>query len=125
MRLLLFEETHAVSNPATASPVVDKERVYVYFSSYGLMTFSHDGEASWTAPLAMPKTHHGSGASPVLAGDLLIINHDAMSGGYLLAVDRRTGKEVWKQMVCRLAGASRVIRRRWSGMSSWFCIGRA
>ncbi|HEV1287832.1 MAG TPA: PQQ-binding-like beta-propeller repeat protein [Bryobacteraceae bacterium] len=93
-----FEETHAVSNPATASPAVDKERVYAYFSSYGLMTFSHDGEALWNAPLAMPKTHHGSGASPVLAGDLLIINHDAMSGGYLLAVDRRTGKEVWKQM---------------------------
>jgi len=93
-----FEETHVVSNPATASPAVDHERVYAYFSSYGAMAFSHDGEALWTAPLAMPKTHHGSGASPVLAGDLLIINHDAMSGGYLLAIDRRTGKEVWKQM---------------------------
>jgi outer membrane protein assembly factor BamB len=93
-----FEETHVVSNPATASPAVDKDRVYAYFSSYGVMAFSHDGEAAWTAPLAMPKTHHGSGASPVLAGDLLIINHDAMSGGYLLAIDRKTGKEVWKQM---------------------------
>jgi len=93
-----FEETHVVSNPATASPAVDKDRVYAYFSSYGVMAFSHDGEAAWTATLAMPKTHHGSGASPVLAGDLLIINHDAMSGGYLLAIDRKTGKEVWKQM---------------------------
>ncbi len=93
-----FEETHVVSNPATASAAVDKERVYAYFSSYGLMTFSHDGEALWTLPLAMPRTHHGSGASPVLAGDLVIVNHDAMSGGYLLAVDRKTGKEVWKQM---------------------------
>lgn len=46
----------------------------------------------------MPKTHHGSGASPVLAGDLLIINHDAMAGGYLLALNRNTGKEVWKRM---------------------------
>ncbi len=44
----------------------------------------------------MPKTHHGSGASPILAGDLLILNHDAMQGGYLLAVDRTTGKQVWK-----------------------------
>ena len=92
-----LEETHAVSNPATASPVVDAERVYAYFSSYGLMAFRHDGEAQWTAPLAMPKTHHGSGASPILSGDLLILNHDAMQGGYLLAVDRRTGKEAWKQ----------------------------
>jgi outer membrane protein assembly factor BamB len=93
-----FEETHVVSNPATASPAVDRQRVYAYFSSYGLMAFSHDGEALWTAPLPMPKTHHGSGASPVLAGDLLVVNHDAMSGGYLLALNRNTGKEVWKQM---------------------------
>jgi len=91
-----IEETHTVSNPATASPALDGERVYAYFSSYGVMAFDHAGEAQWTAPLAMPKTHHGSGASPVLAGDLLIVNHDAMRGGYLLALDRRTGKEAWR-----------------------------
>ena len=92
-----IEETHVVSNPATASPAVDKDRVYAYFSSYGVMAFSHDGESQWTAPLSMPKTHHGSGASPILAGDLLIVNHDAMQGGYLLALNRNTGKEAWKQ----------------------------
>lgn len=92
-----IEETHVVSNPATASPAVDAERVYAYFSSYGVMAFDHDGSPKWSAPLTMPKTHHGSGASPILAGDLLIINHDAMQGGYLLAMDRRTGKEIWKQ----------------------------
>jgi outer membrane protein assembly factor BamB len=92
-----IEETHVVSNPATASPAVDKERVYAYFSSYGVMAFGHEGNAQWTTPLPMPKTHHGSGASPVLAGELLIINHDAMQGGYLLALNRNTGKEIWKQ----------------------------
>jgi hypothetical protein len=92
-----IEETHVVSNPATASPAVDSERVYAYFSSYGVMAFDHSGEPKWTAPRPMPKTHHGSGASPILVGELLIINHDAMQGGYLLALDRKTGKEVWKQ----------------------------
>ena len=92
-----IEETHVVSNPATATPALDNERVYTYFSSYGVMAFDHLGKARWTLPLAMPKTHHGSGASPILAGDLLIINHDAMQGGYLLAVNRRTGKEAWRQ----------------------------
>ncbi len=91
-----LEETHVVSNPATASPVLDGDRVYAYFSSYGVMAFTHSGEPAWTLPLPMPKTHHGSGASPILAGDLLILNHDAMQGGYLLAVDRNTGKQVWK-----------------------------
>jgi outer membrane protein assembly factor BamB len=92
-----IEETHAVSNPATATPAVDDERVYAYFSSFGVMAFDYAGESKWTLPLAMPKTHHGSGASPILAGDLLILNHDAMQGGYLLAVDRRTGKEAWRR----------------------------
>ncbi len=92
-----IEETHVVSNPATASPAVDQDRVYAYFSSYGVMAFNHEGEPQWTAPLPMPKTHHGSGASPVLAGDFLILNHDAMQGGYLLALNRATGKEAWKQ----------------------------
>src|SRR5579863_6279724 len=34
-----IEETHVVSNPATASPALDSERVYAYFSSYGVMVF--------------------------------------------------------------------------------------
>ena len=92
-----IEETHVVSNPATATSAVDSSRVYAYFSSFGVMAFDHAGAAQWTTPLAMPKTHHGSGASPILAGDLLILNHDAMQGGYLLAVDRHTGKETWRQ----------------------------
>jgi outer membrane protein assembly factor BamB len=92
-----LEETHAVSSPATASPAADSERVYAYFSSYGVMAFDHSGTTQWSAPLPMPKTHHGSGASPILAGDLLIVNHDAMQGGYLLALERQTGAEVWKQ----------------------------
>jgi outer membrane protein assembly factor BamB len=92
-----IEETHVVSNPATATPAVDEDRVYAYFSSFGVMAFDYAGESKWTLPLPMPKTHHGSGASPILAGDLLILNHDAMKGGYLLAVDRRTGKEAWRQ----------------------------
>jgi outer membrane protein assembly factor BamB len=99
-----IEETHAVSNPATASPALDRDRVYAYFSSYGVMAFDHSGVAQWTAPLAMPKTHHGSGASPVLAGDLLIVNHDAMQGGYLLALDRRTGSTAWRQEYARQPG---------------------
>ena len=91
------EKTHLVSNPATATPAVDAERVYAYFGSFGLMAFHHTGETAWSLPLPMPRTAHGSGASPILAGDLLILNHDGISGGYLLAVDRRTGKRVWQQ----------------------------
>src|SRR5258708_6096347 len=92
-----IEETHVVSNPATASPAVDADRVYAYFSSYGLMAFKHSGELEWTLPIAMPKTHHGSGASPGVAGDLAIVNHAAMRGGDRLAVVGRTREGVGRQ----------------------------
>ena len=92
-----IEKTHNVSNPATATPVVDAEGVYAYFGSYGLIAFRHSGEPAWLLPLDMPRTAHGSAASPIVTGDLLILNHDGVAGGYLLAVDRRTGKEAWKQ----------------------------
>ncbi len=91
-----FEHTHDFSNPATSTPAVDADRVYVYFGSFGFMAFTHEGELAWSLPLPTPRTVHGSATSPMLAGDFLILNHDAWAGGYLLAVDRRTGKEVWK-----------------------------
>lgn len=99
-----LEKTHVVSNPATASPAVDEKRVYAYFSSYGLMAFTHAGESQWTLPLAMPVTHHGSGASPILAGGRVIINHDAMKDGYLVAVDCETGKEAWRTAYAKIPG---------------------
>ncbi len=70
----------------------------------------------------MPKTHHGSGASPILVGDLLILNHDAMQGGYLLALHRETGKEVWEAGLHRWA-SGKAIPRRSPGTINWCCIG--
>ncbi len=91
------EKVQAVSSPVTATPVVDGERVYAYFGSYGLIAFDFEGKQQWEVTLPMPETRFGSGTSPVLAGELLILNRDEVSNGYLLAVDRKTGKTVWKQ----------------------------
>jgi outer membrane protein assembly factor BamB len=91
-----LEKSHAVSNPASATPAVDGERVYVYFGSYGLIAFDLDGKQLWTVPLPLPKMTQSSGTSPVIAGDLLLLNRDEMADGYLLAVERKSGKTVWK-----------------------------
>jgi outer membrane protein assembly factor BamB len=90
------EKVHVVSNPATATPVVDDERVYVYFASYGIVAFDHAGKEQWSVPLPPLKTSFGSGTSPVLHGEVLVLNRDAVENGSLLALDRRTGKTVWK-----------------------------
>jgi outer membrane protein assembly factor BamB len=91
-----FEKVHEISSLATATPAVDGERVYAYFGSYGLIAFDLDGKQQWGVPLSIPKTNQSSGTSPIVAGELVILNRDAAEDAFLLAVDRRTGKTVWK-----------------------------
>jgi outer membrane protein assembly factor BamB len=92
-----IEEVHEISSPATATPAVDREHVYVYFGSYGLAAFDHDGNQKWSVPLPLVKVPYGSGTSPILAGDFVILSRDEGDEPYLLAVNRRTGKVAWKQ----------------------------
>ena len=91
-----IEKTQTVSNPATGTPAVDGQRVYVYFGSSGLAVFDFDGNQKWTVPLPVAKTLFGSGTSPIVTGDLVVLNRDEVTGGYLLAVDRADGHTVWK-----------------------------
>jgi outer membrane protein assembly factor BamB len=93
-----FEEVHEMSSLATATPAVDGERVYAYFGSYRLICFDFEGNEQWSVPLGMANViPYGSGTSPILAGERVILNRDEGKEPYLLAVDRRTGKTIWKQ----------------------------
>ncbi len=92
-----IEKVHSISSPATATPATDGERVYVYFGSFGLLSYDFAGKQQWAVPLPIPKTGFGSGTSPIIAGELVILNRDEQNDPHLLAVDRHTGKTVWKQ----------------------------
>src|SRR5260370_18963704 len=92
-----IEKLHDINNPATATVAVDAERIYAYFGSYGLLCFDHDGNQKWTLSLPVLSKSQGSGTSPILIGDALILSRDDSPDAYLLAVDRRTGKTLWKQ----------------------------
>ncbi len=92
-----IEKVHSVSNPAAPTPAADGERVYVYFGSYGLLCYDFVGKQQWTVPLPMPKTTDGHATSPIVLGELVILNRDEQNDPHLLAVDRRSGKTVWKQ----------------------------
>jgi outer membrane protein assembly factor BamB len=93
-----LESVHDISSPATATVAVDGERVYAYFGSYGLVCFDLDGYRLWSVPLGVAHViPYGSGTSPILAGELVILNRDEGPEPYLLAVDRHSGKTVWKQ----------------------------
>ncbi len=92
-----IEHGARLGSPATATPTTDGERVYVYFGSYGLAAYGMDGTECWTRPLPVPITQHGPGTSPVLVGNVLLLNCDQDVGSYLLALDSATGETRWKR----------------------------
>jgi outer membrane protein assembly factor BamB len=90
-----IEKVHELSSPAGATPVTDGERVYVYFGSYGLVAYDLDGNLKWERRLPLPENPYGAVSSPIVAGELLVLNHQGKDA-YLLAVNRRDGRTVWK-----------------------------
>jgi outer membrane protein assembly factor BamB len=90
-----IEKVHAISSPAGSTPVTDGERVYVYFGSYGLVCYDLDGNLKWEIRMPIPETPYGAVSSPIIAGNLLVLNHQGKNS-YLLAVNPKNGRTVWK-----------------------------
>ncbi len=92
------EGGHDTGSPASNSPVTDGEFVYAFFGSRGLYCLGVEGELKWQASLGKMQTlhSHGEGSSPVVYGEMLIVNWDHEGNSFLYAFDRRTGKQRWK-----------------------------
>jgi outer membrane protein assembly factor BamB len=84
------------NNPASPSPAVEDNGVYVFFPDYGLIAYDGAGKERWTMPLGPFNNIYGMGASPVIVGDLLVLSCDQSVGSYLMALDKRTGRVRWK-----------------------------
>ncbi|GMV20078.1 MAG: hypothetical protein AMXMBFR57_00270 [Acidimicrobiia bacterium] len=84
------------NNPASPSPALEDNRIYTFFPDYGLITYDEEGQEQWKLPLGPWDNIYGMGASPVIVGDLLVLACDQSNGSFLLALDKRTGKERWR-----------------------------
>lgn len=95
---LPHEQGHHTASLASNSPVTDGERLYAFYGSFGLYCLDMQGEVLWHKDFGrMQSLHgHGEGSSPVLAGDLLIVNWDHEGQSFVAAFDKRTGEERWK-----------------------------
>jgi outer membrane protein assembly factor BamB len=80
---------------APSTPVTDGERLYVFFGKSGVYCFDLDGKQLWHATVGKGTNGWGSGPSPVLYKNLVIINASVESGS-MYAFDKLSGKEVWK-----------------------------
>lgn len=85
------------NNPASPSPVTDGENVYVFFQDVGLLGYGADGNELWRIPLGPFNNPMGMGASPVLANGKLIQVCDSETDSFILAVDPKTGKTLWRR----------------------------
>lgn len=82
---------------ASSTPVTDDGRVYVFFGKTGALAYDFSGKQLWKVSLGKQssKRRWGSGASPLLYKNLLIVNA-ADESRAIHALDKLTGKEVWK-----------------------------
>lgn len=80
---------------ATNTPAADADRIYCFYGKSGAFAFDHDGKQLWQADVGDGLNGWGSAASPVLFGDLVIVNASVESDT-LFAFDKKTGKEKWK-----------------------------
>jgi outer membrane protein assembly factor BamB len=91
------EVTHGTNPYCSATPVTDGERVIASHGSAGVICYDFQGNELWRRDLGKFDHIWGNAASPVLYGDLVILNCGPGERTFLLAMDKRTGNDVWKQ----------------------------
>jgi outer membrane protein assembly factor BamB len=88
------------SSMATPTPVTDGQHVWAFFGTGDLFCLDLDGNLVWCRSLAQEyepfQNRFAMASSPVLVGDLLILQCDHWGRSYLIGIDKRTGKNVWK-----------------------------
>jgi outer membrane protein assembly factor BamB len=96
-RLKSAKLTNSKNSFASPTPIVEGDRVYVHFGAFGTACLSQSGEIIWKTKLEYDNGQHGTGGSPVLYDDLLIINCDGNDVQFVVALDKATGKVRWKK----------------------------
>ncbi len=90
------EVIHGTNTYCAASPVTDGERVVVFHGSAGMYCYDFTGKELWNKKFGACDHIWGSAASPIIYKDLVIHNFGPHATVFLIALDKKTGKEVWK-----------------------------
>ena len=107
---LLWQKTAKVAAPhegyhraygsfASNSPVTDGKYVYASFGSRGIYCYDFNGKLIWEKDLGIQmrmKLGFGEGTAPLLIGDRLVLVFDHEAGSFIVALDKRTGRELWR-----------------------------
>ena len=115
------EKVHRAASQASSTVLVDEQYIIVYFGSYGLLCYDHDGNEVWKKPIPTPQTLYGMASSPIVFGEMVIMVLDddrnlpgsKLSRSRVVAYEKATGKEAWKT-------ARPFSRSGWSTPIIWY-----
>jgi outer membrane protein assembly factor BamB len=120
----ISEGQYAPGGMAVPTPMADAKRLYALFGTGDLVCLDHDGKPIWIRSLAQEygpfRNRWGMAASPLLVGDLLVIQVDHWGESYLLGVDAATGANRWRTkrdasvnwtspLVVRVKGQTQIV----------------
>ena len=88
---------HPQNGFASPTPVVDGGRVYVHFGPRGTACLNSQGKVVWENTELQYEAFQGAASSPVMHQNLLILTCDGTDHQFLVALDKQTGKVVWKR----------------------------
>ena len=106
---LMYDNRHRANTYASSTVATDGKLLYAFFEAAGVYAYDFSGKLVWKASVGnIAKAGLGPGTSPIIWEDLLILQCDQEmgEGSAIVALDRRTGKEVWR--------AERTTRRSWA-----------
>jgi outer membrane protein assembly factor BamB len=94
----VYDARHRRSSFAGPTAATDGKMVYAYFGPEGLYAYDASGKFAWKVVEKFPTLGLGTGTSPVLFENLVIIQRDEDNGenSVIVAYDKQTGKEAWK-----------------------------
>lgn len=96
------EPTHKTNPQAAASPTTDGETVIAWFGSAGVYAYDFEGKKLWSRDLGDFRHIWGYAASPVIYKDLVLMNCGPGLSAFLIALDKKTGDEVWRRDIPEL-----------------------
>lgn len=84
---------------ASSSPMTDGKHVFAYFGSRGLYCYDMNGRLQWSQDFGDMRIAlgFGEGSSPALFGKTMVVNWDHEGEDFIVALDKETGKELWRQ----------------------------
>jgi len=122
-----MERKHRLNSYASSTPATDGNLVYVTFLDRDQMlvaAYDFEGRQRWLVRPGGFHSVHGYCSSPVVFENLLIVNGDHDGDSYLLALDRATGKTVWKTpRENKTRSYCTPIIRQWAGRTQMILSG--